>query len=100
MHLGRILEFLQWQSCGYRVAIEWLPSGYRVATEWHGCIPATTLHASRASATKSQEQGIVLWAFHYTRTLVVVSSRRSAWGLMMAAVKKHHHRRLRVSEPT
>ena len=25
MHLCRILEFLQWQSCGNRVAIEWLP---------------------------------------------------------------------------
>ena len=64
MHLCRIPEFLQWQSCGNRVAIEWLPSGYRVATEWHACILATTLHASRASATKSQEQGIVLWAGH------------------------------------
>jgi len=30
---------------------------------------------------------------HFTRALVVVSSRGSARGLMMAAVPKHHHRR-------
>ena len=39
MHLCRIIEFLHWLSCGYRVAIEWLPSGYRVAIEW--CQAAT-----------------------------------------------------------
>ena len=33
MHQHKIVVFLQWLSCGYRVAIEWLSSGYRAGVK-------------------------------------------------------------------
>ena len=32
--MRKFLVFLQWLSCGYRVAIVWLSCGYRVVIEW------------------------------------------------------------------